>query len=207
MSGNVNFFNNSNNMSSQQFGMNSASNPLSMNQNMNLMNSGGVLPMGLTPGSMMSTPNHLLGNPSNNPMMPMSSTPPLNNFKVYPAGFPIKQPTPNLLTGNQINNSLLGFSLATPPPLKINELNFQIPNPYNQGLQQQNLENEKELEKVITYILNLRDHDKREEALQELSKKREGFGSLAPYLWYSVGTLSILYIFEYFFKFFIFLFF
>ena len=45
---------------------------------------------------------------------------------------------------------------------------------------------------MVGYILNLRDHDKREEALQELSKKRENFSNLAPYLWYSVGTLAIL---------------
>jgi len=34
--------------------------------------------------------------------------------------------------------------------------------------------------------------DKREDALQELSKKRESFPNLAPYLWYSVGTVAIL---------------
>ena len=52
--------------------------------------------------------------------------------------------------------------------------------------------NDKEFEKVIEYIANLKYPEKREEALQELSKKRESFPKLAVYLWHSVGTLAIL---------------
>jgi len=51
---------------------------------------------------------------------------------------------------------------------------------------------DREMEKVIEYIANLKYPEKREEALQELSKKRESFPNLAPYLWYSVGTVAIL---------------
>jgi CCR4-NOT transcription complex subunit 9 len=40
--------------------------------------------------------------------------------------------------------------------------------------------------------LKLRDPSTREEALQELSKKRETFTDLAPLLWHSVGTIAIL---------------
>jgi CCR4-NOT transcription complex subunit 9 len=50
-----------------------------------------------------------------------------------------------------------------------------------------------EFEKVIEHIANLKYPEKREEALQELSKKRESFPKLAVYLWHSVGTLAILY--------------
>lgn len=49
-----------------------------------------------------------------------------------------------------------------------------------------------EFEKVVEYIANLKYPEKREEALQELSKKRETFPKLAIYLWHSVGTLAIL---------------
>lgn len=49
-----------------------------------------------------------------------------------------------------------------------------------------------EFEKVIEHIANLKYPEKREEALQELSKKRESFPKLAVYLWHSVGTLAIL---------------
>jgi len=48
------------------------------------------------------------------------------------------------------------------------------------------------MEKVNEYIVNLKYADKREEALGELSKKRDSFPNLAPYLWYSVGTVAIL---------------
>lgn len=51
---------------------------------------------------------------------------------------------------------------------------------------------DREMDKVIEYIANLKYPEKREEALQELSKKRESFPNLAPYLWYSVGTVAIL---------------
>jgi CCR4-NOT transcription complex subunit 9 len=51
---------------------------------------------------------------------------------------------------------------------------------------------EKEQEKVVQLINSLRDADRREETLNELSKKKDEFSDLALYLWYSVGTVSIL---------------
>lgn len=51
-----------------------------------------------------------------------------------------------------------------------------------------------ENEKVVHHILNLRDPEKRETALSELSKKRENYPPLANLLWHSVGTIAILYI-------------
>jgi hypothetical protein len=78
----------------------------------------------------------------------------------------------------------------TPPPYPTNEYNPMITPATN--IQQQYDENDKELEKIVMYIINLRNHEKREEALHELSKKRESFTALAPILWHSVGTLAIL---------------
>jgi hypothetical protein len=53
-------------------------------------------------------------------------------------------------------------------------------------------DNDREFEKIIEHIANLKYPEKREEALGELSKKRESFHQLAVYLWHSVGTLAIL---------------
>lgn len=55
-----------------------------------------------------------------------------------------------------------------------------------------NYESEKEYDKIVESIANLKYAEKREEALQDLSKKRETFNSLARLLWYSVGTVAIL---------------
>ena len=43
-----------------------------------------------------------------------------------------------------------------------------------------------------TVVLELTDPATRENALLELSKKREAFPELAPYLWHSFGTVSAL---------------
>lgn len=45
---------------------------------------------------------------------------------------------------------------------------------------------------VIKLILNLRDYNRREEALKELTYKREKCSYLATYLWFSFGTVTIL---------------
>ncbi|KAI3456900.1 hypothetical protein Pfo_013563 [Paulownia fortunei] len=45
---------------------------------------------------------------------------------------------------------------------------------------------------VVKHILDLRDHDRRENALAELSKMRGVFQDLAPLLWFSFGTIAIL---------------
>lgn len=47
---------------------------------------------------------------------------------------------------------------------------------------------------IVRNILNLRDYQKREEALKELSVKREKCSYLATYLWFSFGTSAILYL-------------
>ena len=41
-------------------------------------------------------------------------------------------------------------------------------------------------------VLDLTNPQTRENALLELSKKRESFPELAPYLWHSFGTISAL---------------
>lgn len=41
-------------------------------------------------------------------------------------------------------------------------------------------------------VLDLTNPQSRENALLELSKKRESFPDLAPYLWHSFGTISAL---------------
>ena len=48
------------------------------------------------------------------------------------------------------------------------------------------------MEKIVNLILNIRNPDKREEALHELSKRKESFNNLAPILWHSFGTIAIL---------------
>lgn len=45
---------------------------------------------------------------------------------------------------------------------------------------------------IIKHILNLKDPERKEEALLELSKKRESFTNLAPLLWHSTGTIALL---------------
>ena len=211
MTQNANFFNNMQG-SSPNYQMNSMSN---MNQipnmnnipnmnpgnNMNIMtpvpvgvlgNMNNLSTMGMNgmpSTSSLNTNNHL--NPN---LMPISNTPPLNNYKMsYPNAIPFKQATPNILgQNNQMNNNFLGFSMTTPPPMQINEMSNQLNLGMNLGQIPGQNENEKDIEKIITNILYLRNHDKREDALHELSKKRETFTNLAPFLWYSVGTLAIL---------------
>ena len=45
---------------------------------------------------------------------------------------------------------------------------------------------------IETYVHQLINPATRENALLELSKKRENFPELAPYLWYSFGTIAAL---------------
>ena len=85
---------------------------------------------------------------------------------------------PNISTMNTNNNQSLNSSISMDYASNSTEYSYQ---PLD-----------REIEKVIEYIANLKHPDKREDALQELSKKRESFSNLAPYLWYSVGTVAIL---------------
>lgn len=43
---------------------------------------------------------------------------------------------------------------------------------------------------ILQLVVDLTNHDKRERALVELSKKRESYSELAPILWHSIGTVS-----------------
>lgn len=47
-------------------------------------------------------------------------------------------------------------------------------------------------EAIEAYVHQLSNQATRENALLELSKKRENFPELAPYLWYSFGTIAAL---------------
>lgn len=51
-------------------------------------------------------------------------------------------------------------------------------------------EDEKQL--IIKYIDELKFADKRDNALIELSRQREHFTELAPFIWHSVGTIAAL---------------
>ena len=51
---------------------------------------------------------------------------------------------------------------------------------------------DEEKELIIKYIDELKYNDKRDNALVELSKRREHFPELAPYIWHSIGTIAAL---------------
>lgn len=51
---------------------------------------------------------------------------------------------------------------------------------------------ENDQDSVIQYILELTNPSNREQALLELSKKREAFENLAPILWHSFGWLHLI---------------
>ena len=54
------------------------------------------------------------------------------------------------------------------------------------------LNSKDEANKIIEWVVQLKDINLRENALIELSKKRESFPDLAIYLWYSAGTVASL---------------
>jgi CCR4-NOT transcription complex subunit 9 len=51
---------------------------------------------------------------------------------------------------------------------------------------------EEEKQLIIKYIDELKYADKRDNALVELSRQREHFSELAPFIWHSVGTITAL---------------
>ena len=51
---------------------------------------------------------------------------------------------------------------------------------------------EQDKEMIIKFIDELKYADKRDNALIELSKQREHFAELAPYIWHSIGTIAAL---------------
>ena len=66
-------------------------------------------------------------------------------------------------------------------------------NEKNEPLNKENILKE-ETTKIIEWVILLKDMNQRENALIELSKKRESFPDLAIYLWYSAGTVASLYL-------------
>ena len=51
---------------------------------------------------------------------------------------------------------------------------------------------EEEKQIIIKYIDELKYSDKRDNAFVELSRQREHFSELAPFIWHSVGTIAAL---------------
>lgn len=51
---------------------------------------------------------------------------------------------------------------------------------------------EDEKQMIIKYIDELKFSEKRDNALIELSRQREHFTELAPFIWHSVGTIAAL---------------
>jgi CCR4-NOT transcription complex subunit 9 len=64
-------------------------------------------------------------------------------------------------------------------------------NDKNESSNKENIIKE-ETNKIIEWVILLKDMNQRENALVELSKKRESFPDLAIYLWYSAGTVASL---------------
>ena len=56
----------------------------------------------------------------------------------------------------------------------------------------QNEKNEEDITQIIKWINEIKDESKRENALNQLSHKRETFKDLALYIWYSTGTIVTL---------------
>ncbi len=50
--------------------------------------------------------------------------------------------------------------------------------------------NQEEVVKIIEWVNQIKDEATREQALAELSRKRESFQDLALYIWYSPGVVS-----------------
>lgn len=99
-----------------------------------------------------------------------------NTYMPQPGGFV----NVNVPYGYQNPNTFPTSNISGP-----SSLNTSISTDYSEM-------NGSDFDKVIEHIANLKYPEKREEALQELSKKRESFPKLAVYLWHSVGTLAIL---------------
>ena len=55
-----------------------------------------------------------------------------------------------------------------------------------------NTNHNEDVSRIIEWVNQIKDEKTRENALGELSRKRESFNDLALYIWYSTGTVSIL---------------
>jgi len=58
--------------------------------------------------------------------------------------------------------------------------------------QQQVIQNQSGDGELLQYILDLLNHQTREEALMDLSKRRDSYPQLATILWFSTGVMSVL---------------
>lgn len=70
---------------------------------------------------------------------------------------------------------------------------FQMQNFSNYHQQPKQTEQEREINNIVSNILALMNPETRYDALDELNKKREAINDLAPILWWSVGTIAILF--------------
>jgi len=84
------------------------------------------------------------------------------------------------------------FSDAKSVSTTISECKFLQPDFAAQNFMSSSRVSEQEKLLIVQYIDNLKYHDKRDMALAELSKRREHFPELAPYIWHSVGTIAAL---------------
>jgi CCR4-NOT transcription complex subunit 9 len=57
-----------------------------------------------------------------------------------------------------------------------------------------NTTSQEDISTIIQWVNDIKNENLRENALSELSKKRETFADLAIYIWYSSSTVSVLYI-------------
>lgn len=91
----------------------------------------------------------------------------------------------NIMNSNKIpNRTRVSLSFEEKPIINKPEENFKENKLTPIEKEEENL--------VIKLILNLRDYNRREEALKELTYKREKCSFLASYLWFSFGTVTIL---------------
>jgi len=122
----------------------------------------------------------------------------LSHPQIPPNLYPSNQGYPSNPSQHYIQGNPPGFHNPNIQPMGGSNFFSNVTNPssnsasFNSALSTDYSENDREFEKVIEHIANLKYPEKREEALGELSRKRESFQQLAVYLWHSVGTLAIL---------------
>lgn len=51
---------------------------------------------------------------------------------------------------------------------------------------------QEDISKIIEWVNQIKDESLKEQALSELSRKRESFADLALYIWYSNGIVALL---------------
>lgn len=151
------------------------------------------------PGGVVN-PMPNLGGMSKYPQGILTSSSPMPQTTASPFNMPqnYMTPSPNPMASGNFpeqmyfnkgqNASFLTGSTPSFPSSGLSSMDTS----FSSNIEYGNPDMEKEFEKIVENIANLKNPEKREEALQELSKKREGFPALARLLWYSVGTVAIL---------------